>query len=410
VGTNDPRRQLLLELLRAALTAVDGRQCTRQALRALPAGSYWVAAVGKAASSMALGASDALGDKLRRVLLITKEGHVAREALELPGVDVWESSHPVPDERTLQAGARLLRFVEEIPEHVLPIFLVSGGASSLVEVLAPGFTLEDLQRLNIDGLSSAIDIEELNARRRVCSRIKGGRLSALLRGRAARALFISDVPGNDPAVIGSGVLGPAPGASGRASAADGIERTVIASIEMAMHAVSARAAHGLPVHVETRRVTETAERLAVRLAHELAVSATPLRVWGGETVVRLPEHPGRGGRNQHLALSAARLIAGYEELRLLAVGTDGTDGPTPDAGALVDGNTCARAASSGVDVDDCLRRADSAAALEAAGDLVHTGPTGTNVGDLIIGLKLSAAAAADWLRAAPSSHASARDR
>lgn len=409
MGTNDPRRQLLLELLRAALAAVEGRQCTRQALRGLPAASYWVAAVGKAASSMALGASDALGAHLRRVLLITKEGHVAREAFELPDVDVCESSHPVPDERCLQAGARLLRFVEEIPEHVLPIFLVSGGASSLVEVLAPGFTLQDLQRLNMDGLSSAIDIEELNARRRVCSRIKGGRLAALLRGRSARALFISDVPGNDPAVIGSGVLGPAPGASGRAGAADGIERTVIASIEMAMHAVSARA-HGLPVHVESRRVTETAERLAVRLAHELAVSATPVRVWGGETVVRLPEHPGRGGRNQHLALSAARLIAGYEDLRLLAVGTDGTDGPTADAGALVDGNTCARAASSGVDVDDCLRRADSAAALEAAGDLVHTGPTGTNVGDLIIGLKLSAAAAAEWLRAAPSSHASARDR
>ncbi|HTT00457.1 MAG TPA: DUF4147 domain-containing protein [Steroidobacteraceae bacterium] len=408
MGTNDPRRLLLLELLRAGLAAVDGRQCTRRALRALPPAVYWVAALGKAASSMALGASDALGAHLQRVLLLTKEGHVAREALELPAVEVCESSHPVPDERSLLAGARLLRFVEEIPEYVQPIFLVSGGASSLVEVLAPGVTLQDLQRLNMDGHSSAIDIEELNARRQVCSRIKGGRLAAMLKGRPARALFISDVPGNDPAVIGSGVLGPAPGAPGGAPAADGIERTVIASIEMAMQAVGARAT-GLPVHVHSRRVADTADRLAVRLAHELAISAAPLRVWGGETVVRLPARPGRGGRNQHLALAVARLIAGYEDLRLLAVGTDGTDGPTPDAGALVDGDTCARAASSGVDVDECLRRADSAAALEAAGDLVHTGPTGTNVGDLIIGLKLSAAAASEWLRGNASGHATASD-
>ncbi|MGB6451452.1 MAG: MOFRL family protein, partial [Steroidobacteraceae bacterium] len=123
--------------------------------------------------------------------------------------------------------------------------------------------------------------------------------------------------------------------------------------------------------------------------------------WGGESVLELPAHPGRGGRNQHLALEAARLIAGYEDLVLLAAGTDGTDGPTVDAGAIVDGDTCARAASAGLDVDDCLRRADSGAALAAAGDLVHTGPTGTNVGDLVMGLKLSAAAARAWLSAQP---------
>jgi glycerate 2-kinase len=110
--------------------------------------------------------------------------------------------------------------------------------------------------------------------------------------------------------------------------------------------------------------------------------------------VVLPEDPGRGGRNQHLALAAARLIAGHAELMLLAAATDGSDGVTEDAGALIDADTCARVALAELDADECLRRADAARALAASGDLVHTGPTGTNVGDLVVGLKMSAAAAA----------------
>jgi hydroxypyruvate reductase len=106
--------------------------------------------------------------------------------------------------------------------------------------------------------------------------------------------------------------------------------------------------------------------------------------------VELPPQPGCGGRNQHLALAAARLIAGRSELLLLAAGTDGSDGVTGDAGALVDAETCARIALAQLDADDCLAQADSARALAASGDLLHTGPTGTNVGDLVIGLKLTA--------------------
>ena len=164
-----------------------------------------------------------------------------------------------------------------------------------------------------------------------------------------------------------------------------------------MHAVQTRA-QGLTVELAAGRIAQDAERLAVRLAHELHFSRVPLKVWGGESVVRLPPSPGRGGRNQHLALATARLIAGDERLMMLAVGTDGTDGPTDDAGALVDGDTCARVMLAGLEVEDCLRRADSATALAAAGDLVHTGPTGTNVGDLVIGLKLSEAEARSWLQ------------
>ena len=145
----------------------------------------------------------------------------------------------------------------------------------------------------------------------------------------------------------------------------------------------------LLIEEDARSCAQLRERLAARFAHELRLSAHEVCVWGGESTVQLPPHPGRGGRNQHLALAAARLIAGQADLMLLAAGTDGTDGVTEDAGALVDADSCARIALGGLDVDGCLSGADSAAALAASGDLVHTGPTGTNVGDLVIGLKLT---------------------
>ena len=392
-GHVHPQRAVLLELLRAALEAVDGRRCTREALAGLDEERpVWAAAIGKAASAMALGAADALGARLERLLLITKEGHTGEEARRLARIEVHESGHPLPDARSLAAGARLLAFVDEMPRSARPLFLVSGGASSLAEVLAPGVTLEELLRLNREGLSRALPIEELNARRREVSLLKGGRLAAKVCGRGALALFVSDVPGDDPAVIGSGLLGPI----GSSQSPDDIERIVVASIDEAREAVCKRAA-GLVVDAAPERFSGRVERLAVRMAHETALGAAALHVWGGESVVELPEHPGRGGRNQQLALAAARLIAGRDDVFLLAAGTDGTDGPTLDAGALVDGETCARIACAGVDVDESLRRADAGTALEAAGDLVRTGPTGTNVGDLVLGLRLTPAGAREWL-------------
>ncbi len=155
---------------------------------------------------------------------------------------------------------------------------------------------------------------------------------------------------------------------------------------------------GLTVWKDSRAFDGAAERMAVRFAHELHMSASQVCVWGGESTVQLPEKPGRGGRNQHLALAAARIIAGHEDLLLLVAGTDGTDGVTQDAGALVDGETCSRIALAELDVHSCLERADSGNALAAAGDLMHTGPTGTNVGDIVIGLKLSADAAVELAR------------
>lgn len=382
----DRRHALLLELLHAGLESVAGRRCVREALLArplTPAGApVWAAAVGKAACSMALGAADALGAALERMLVITKSGHLVPELLSLPGVEARESAHPVPDERSLAAGQRLLEWVAALPAAVSPLFLISGGTSSLVEVLEPGVAPAALEQLSARGLAEGLSIGELNAQRARLSRIKGGRLAAQLGGRAARALFISDVPADDPAVIGSGLLGPSAGV-------DRIERQVIASVDRAMEGV-ARAAlqRGLTVEREERRFEGEATRLAARFTHELLMGNTQVRIWGGESTVVLPPHPGRGGRNQHLALAAARFLPEYPELLLLAAGTDGTDGPTEAAGGLVDADTCARMALAGFDADDCLARADAGPALAAAGALVQTGPTGTNVADLVIGLKL----------------------
>jgi hydroxypyruvate reductase len=393
VRGSDPRRQLLLELLQTGLGAVDGRRRTAECLATLsetPARPrYHIAAVGKAAGAMALGARDALGAHILRMLIIAKDGHLEAALGELPGVEIIASSHPLPDERSLRAGARLCEFVAEMPADITPVFLISGGASSLVDVLVPGATLQDLQQLNAAGLASGEDIGELNARRRTLSRLKGGGLTARLNGRPALALFVSDVPGDDPAVIGSGILGP------QAGVPDQVTRHIIARIEDALQAVAARTVD-LRTAIGAARFAGDAERLAVRLTHELCLGGAQVCVWGGESVVRLPASPGQGGRNQHLALAAARLIAGQDDLLFLAAGTDGTDGPTEDAGALVDGETCGRVMVAGLDVERCLLGADSQRALAAAGDLLHTGPTGTNVGDLAIGLNLSAAQARSW--------------
>jgi hydroxypyruvate reductase len=359
---------------------------------ASPAFPVWLAAVGKAAESMALGAYDALGASIAHTLVITRDPSGALQGR--PGVEILRGSHPMPDERSLAAGARLIEWVDALPRAAAPLFLISGGASSLAEALAPGVSLADLAELTRVGLASGIAIGELNARRIAISRIKGGRLAARLAGRAARALFISDVPEDDPRVIGSGLMGPAD------RGPDHVTRTIVASIDEAVAAAAARAAAlGLRAHAAPRRFAGDARRLAARFAHELALSGAQVCLWGGESTVALPAHPGRGGRNQHLALTAARLIAGHAELALLAAGTDGSDGVTEDAGAVVDAESCARITLAGLDADACLAQADSARALAASGDLVHTGPTGTNVGDLVIGLKLAADAARAAARA-----------
>lgn len=377
----DARRELLIQLFRAGLARADGRWCVREALRGCESKRIWAVAVGKAALAMALGAHEALGASLERLLVVSPPGYDAGAVAELPGAELLESSHPLPDARSVRAGARLIAWLEAMPADAMPLFLVSGGASALVEVPVPGVTLEQIVRVTQRGLIEGRDIVALNAERASLSQIKGGQLAARLGGRTARALLISDVPGDDPAVIGSGLLAVAPGG-------DRVRREVIASTDTAMDAAAQAArTYGLSVRRARGRFSGDAARLATRFTHELALGETQVRIWGGESTVRLPAAPGRGGRNQHLALAAAKLLAGYPDLALLSAGTDGIDGSTQDAGAVVDGETCGRIALLGIDPDEALARADSGTALAAAGALVSTGPTGTNVADLVIGLK-----------------------
>ena len=180
-------------------------------------------------------------------------------------------------------------------------------------------------------------------------------------------------------MAGSGAVPPA---------RTGAPVTCVGCLDDALAAIrQAALAAGIACHVRSERLEGDAIAAAGLLCGESSAAASGLIAWGGETTVRLPPSPGRGGRNQHLALAAARLIDGRDDLTLLAAGTDGSDGNSADAGAIVDGGTIDRGRDAGLDPDTCLRQADSGRFLEASGDLVHTGATGTNVGDLLLALR-----------------------
>jgi len=378
-------RRVLLELFDSALRAVNGRERVEERLRHAPDKRSAVFAIGKAACAMSLGARAALGDRLEQIFIVTKEGHVDPQ-LQGEGVTLLESAHPVPDARSLEAGAELARRVAGLREDLWPIFLISGGSSSLVELLREGETLESLRTLNERGLAAGWDIGKLNAERTRISQIKGGGITRLLGQRDALALFISDVPGDDPSVIGSGLLGQVDGG-------DPVTRHIVANISGAVRQVADAAhAHGLDLESRETRFDGDVNAVASEFLEALRATHADGLVWGGESTVTLPDVHGRGGRNTHLALTIARSLRPGERLQILAAGTDGTDGPTSDAGAIVDAHTIERATIAGCDVERAWREFDSGIVLEAAEDLVHTGPTGTNVGDILIGLKQPAGA------------------
>ncbi len=402
-------RHAVLHIAQAALAAVQGRSRVAQFLRAAPVPeTVWLIAIGKAAAAMASGACDVLGERIVRGLIVTKTGHGDAALEQRPEFQCLEAGHPQPDARSLAAGAALLTFIADAPETAHLLFLVSGGASSLVEVLPAGVTLTDLQDANAWLLGSGLDIATMNAVRKALSVIKGGRLLAHLKGRRAQALLISDVQGDDLAVIGSGLLVADDGvpsldalglppwllcvcrqaSTPRADIPSHVELHIIASLTDAKQAAAREATtQGYSVLVHDEFIDDAAESAGRHLAQTLIHAAPGVHIWGGETTVRLPPQPGRGGRNQSLALAAAMELQGRDDVVLLALGSDGTDGPTEDAGALVDGGTIARGELSGLDARRCLANADAGSFLEESGDLVHTGPTGTNVMDLMIGLK-----------------------
>jgi glycerate 2-kinase len=398
-------RALLLSIFQAALDRVNGREAVRRHLQeqGVAEGSH-VVAIGKAACAMAQGALDVLGDSKGDVLVITKTGHL--EALcRDAGITCFEADHPVPDERSLEAGQQLLNFVDERADGPI-LFLISGGASSLVEVLPEGLGLEHLATLTKWLLGSGLPIQEMNRIRRSLSCIKGGKLLGHLKQEAqAEVLLISDVMGDDLAAIGSGLLFPAPASIDAEElpetirswwrscdvqpATRSVRHSIVASLGQAMQASADRARSlGFDVFVHETPLEGDAGNTGIELARVLKQELPRgIHIWGGETTVQLPEHPGRGGRNQHLALSAALECAGEEGIFLLSAGTDGTDGPTEDAGALINGETLRRGSIEGLSATACLQTADSGSFLAASGDLISTGPTGTNVMDLVIALK-----------------------
>lgn len=402
-------RRLVEELFRSGLVSTAGHSCVAGYLASREAdGPVSVVALGKAASAMADGAIQALGQNLHRGLLVTKTGHTSRLLQQDAHFTCLEAGHPLPDRRSLAAGERLLQFLEDTPAGEALLFLISGGTSSLVEVLNKATGPEDLHRINRWLLGSGLDIGGMNHVRRSVSLIKGGRLLNHLGDHPATVLLISDVPGDDPAVIGSGLLMPP---SGEAALPDGlpdwilrlasaagpgpgtptrhrlIDHHIIARLQDALAAACRSAREqGLNATIVDSTLQGDAAQAGSSIADHLRQQEPGVYLWGGETTVCLPPRPGRGGRNQSLALAAAIGVQECGDCVVLAAGTDGTDGPGNAAGAIVDGGTVSRGGGQKASAE-ALQNADAGSFLEASGDLLVTGPTGTNVMDVVVGLK-----------------------
>ena len=403
------QRRTLLALFHAGVSSVNGRSRVYASLQDQQEDFYLVS-VGKCAVSMARGAYDACPDKIISSFIVTKDEVADPLFFSDANIHLHVSSHPIPDMRSLQAGHELLRYIAGVPETARLLFLISGGTSSLVEVLPDGVSLQDVQRANNWLLSNNYSIHEINSVRRRFSLIKGGGLLNYLGHRKSRVKFISDVPGDLVSSIGSGWFFPqekldfAPEAfpdwlaqllakvktpTPLAEAGEAVTSEIIAcNADARLAIVHAAKPLGLKVYQNDSEVTGEVKEVADHIAQQLLDGPAGLYVWGGETTVDLPESPGRGGRNQQLALLIAEKIQHQRNVVFLSAGSDGGDGPGSDAGAIVDGETVLRGAEHAMDAVDYAKRADAGSYLSTTGDLIDTGPTGTNVMDLMLALKV----------------------
>jgi glycerate 2-kinase len=402
-------------LLRAALSAVDPTLLVRRAL-ATPS----VRALLEAAHAVDVIAAGKCADGMLAAL----DGRVS--CRRVVRVGVADAGHPVPDARSVAAGEAALALAREAETRDLLLVLLSGGASSLLALPAARITLNDKRETVRQLLRAGASIGEVNAVRKHLSTIKGGQLADATHATIL-TLAISDVVGDDPAVIASGPTTPDPSTFGSAlhvlasyGGYEAFPAGVVARLrrgtagdlpetpkpgsaafrKASMHVVgrlgdaidgAARAAadRGYRVHVVPDAIIGEA-RDAARLLVATALTARRQPddrlcvLAGGETTVTV-RGAGRGGRNQELALAMVPLISSLGHHVLAAsVGTDGIDGPTDAAGAIVDGSTARRAQTAGLELDAHLNDNNSYAFFDAIGDLVRTGPTGTNVGDLQI--------------------------
>ena len=396
-------RELLAYLYQTAVDAVVGRRLVQQWCRENSSSSFThCIAIGKAASAMLQGALDSR-HSINSALLITTRENVRHELRRNNKLTIVESAHPVPEQSSLDAGDALLTYLGVIPQHASLLVLISGGTSSMVEVPVNGLSLTQLQHINRYLIASGKDILAINAWRKRFSKIKGGGLLQYVQHLQCTQLIISDVQDNDPAVIGSGLL-----VQSKDDEHDGDEwlqsqllndsphvdiytplnTHVIGSNEIALRAVVDEAGyHGLDHYLHEEFISGDAIEQGRVIGEYLSNAAGGIHVWGGETTVELPHNPGLGGRNQSMALSLATAIDGIEDLSVLVAGTDGIDGNTPCAGAIVSANSMQQIRQMGFDVATELDRANAGMVLMATGDLFKPGPSNTNVMDIIIAFK-----------------------
>ena len=407
--TDDLRGDAHRVVNRAIRDALPDR-AVREALGklALPENIVLVA-VGKAAWEMAAAARDALGEKLDRGVVITKYDH-SRGAL--PGLEIYEAGHPVPDENSFAATRAVIDLVKPLGAGDTVLFLLSGGGSALFE--QPLVTPEELQDVTHQLLACGADITEINTIRKRLSAVKGGRFAQLCAPARVVSVILSDVLGDRLDAIASGPAAPDACTCEQAKAIaakydlklsddarklldvetpkalDNVESHIIGSVRQlcASAAECARELGYRPV-VLTSGLCCTARdagSFLASIACEHAGAGEALAfICGGETVVRLTGK-GLGGRNQELALAAAPILDGLGNACVFSVGSDGTDGPTDAAGGYADGTTLAALKDAGWSVDAALADNDAYHALTACGGLIVTGATGTNVNDLSVAL------------------------
>lgn len=405
-------------------TAVERMCAARLVAAALareppPPGPVRLLALGKAAAPVTEAALASLGARAKEALCVVPSG----AARDIPRALVLEGSHPRPDARSAAAGEAILSWA--CRDRALPVLaLLSGGGSALAVAPAAGVAFDEKARAIATLMRAGLDIGALNAVRKHLSRLKGGRLGALLAPAPVRVLALSDVPGDDLSTIASGPFAPDPttfadalaeveraaapippavrahleaGARGEREEtpkpgdprlAGVVHRILAGPVDLARAAAEIARERGFEAEADPAPlagdVSDVADRLAA-FARARAGRGRRLLALGGEPTIRVPAGAASpdGGRAQHLALLAARAIAGLPAA-VLAAGSDGRDGPTEQAGAVVDGGTVARARAAGADLDAAIREARSGPACVAIGAAIPRFETGTHLCDLVM--------------------------
>jgi hydroxypyruvate reductase len=426
-------RESARSIFDAALAAGDVRPLVTRALAGIakpdhgraPHGRVLVVGAGKASGAMAAAAEEAWSDRIADGVVAVKDGYT----VPTRRVRLLEAGHPVPDERGAEAARQIHALAESAGPDDVVLVLVSGGGSALTPAPVPPITLGDKQAMTRLLLAAGATINQLNAIRKHSSLLKGGQLARAAAPAHVEALLLSDVVGDPLDVIASGPT--TPDASTFAEALDILDRfalrrraprsivqrleagargelpetpkpgdpvfarvrnTVIGNNALVVEAAAARAREiGFTPHVLTRSFEGEARQMArqfVEMARAIQAGRGPVTppacvIAGGETTVTVRGR-GRGGRCQEFALAAALDMEGLRNVVMLAAGTDGTDGPTDAAGAMVDGDSAARARARGSDPVASLAENDSHDLLVGTGDLVVTGPTNTNLLDLYL--------------------------